>query len=394
MDDLLNTEAEKTSEKLPEFRGYRVMARVCKENLWHCRKEDGFYEWEEGKRVPDQEKILQIAKDEGIGEHKKSEEVLRPFEEMAEKPKDLVNLFISQAQKEGWLSKEATELTFKLTRPEDIQFTQEGKGGLNFDQRYDNTEFPKNDEEKPSVTISDEAVKSRVELYSAYSKELGIELSQEQLVDLGVMVVATHEWSHSIEKALVTQYAQTCKSLPDFDEKEDGWPLTGLSSGVLYRQAKEISMPVLSNLEERDVGSMDTERFATGFEMEATRIYLEQQGLPTETAQSMVDKMRKERGERLKDFSQMRDSLGKTDLELLTLTCDLRDVLKKGKLDEFYIPALWSTIGYFGGYNREQLKVSIDKALEEGKDTAKVAEQLAEKRKQRIPAIPFPLSNS
>ena len=358
------TPPETTPEKrLPDFAGYRILARIQQEGLWQSRDENGRYIYDADKRITDTGRLLEIARGEiEIRERTRQtprEFDLPPLETLKTTTQKNIEQFIAVAKAEGIVSDSVVALTDRLTRPSDVRGVDEGTGGLNFDSRWDSGKFPEDHEPHPEVILSTSIIKNRMDNYANAAKELGINLTQEQLMNAAISAVAVHEWSHSLERSLETQYLTIARNLPEYDDKQDYWQTMGLASNVIYRGAEMVTEPLLDNTKPQDAEIMHTERFATSFEFEATRVSLEATGVSKEDAGRFVSELHRGRNERLEDFKGLRDSLQMSNLDLGSFMIDTWIALRDGGIDGGYIPGSFKEIGYLGAYNKPQLASMI-----------------------------------
>ncbi len=364
---------ETSPEKhLPDFAGYRILARIIEEGLWQCRDKNNRYIYDADKRITNNGRLLEIAKGEIEARTNTrpppQEFDLPPLETLKATTQKNIEQFISEAKAEDIVSDSVIALTDRLTRPSDIRVVDEGHGGLNFDSRWDSGKFPEEHEPRPEVTLSTSIIRNRMDNYSNAAKELGINLTQEQLMNAAISAVAVHEWSHSLERALETQYLTIARNLPEYDDKQDYWQTIGLASNVIYRGAEKIAVPMLAHTKPQYAEIMHIERFATGFEFEATRISLVATGVSIEDAERFVAKLSRTRNERLEDFKSLRASLQMSDLNLESFMNDTRIALRQAGLNQSYIPGSLEEIGYLDGYSRPQLASMIRHAQAEVSD--------------------------
>ncbi len=356
--------AETTPEKsLPDFAGYRILAKIRQEGLWQSRDENGRYIYDADKRITDTGRLLEIARGEiETREHTRQaprEFDLPPLETLKTTTQKKIEQFIAVAKAEGIVSDNVVALTDRLTRPSDVRVVDEGTGGLNFDSRWDSGKFPEDHEPHPEVTLSTSIIKNRMENYANTARELGINFTEEQLMNAAISAVAVHEWSHSLERSLETQYLTIARNLPEYDDKQDYWQTMGLASHVIYRGAEMVTEPLLDNAKSQDAEIMHRERFATSFEFEATRVSLEATGVSKEDAGRFVSELHRGINERLEDFKGLRDSLQMSDLDLGSFMIDTRIALRDGGIDGGYVPGSLKEIGYLSTYNRPQLSSMI-----------------------------------
>lgn len=386
--DSPDQESNTSKEDTPKLSGFRVLDRVVGENLWRLKNNEGEWLREPEERIPNSHRVTEIAKEEVERANKPQEQAeinLPQALELNQKVPDLVEGVITQAIEEGWLLKEAVDLTERLSRIQDIQVVENQQQGLNLDLRIDQGVFPEEDEEnRPNLTIGYDLIKARVNYFRDIATRSGLDLTPEQLVSAALASAAVHEWSHSIEKAFQTKLLSVATGLTEYiDEGQNFWNVTRMARRVLYDLTKEATAPILNHLSDEDAGMASVEQFATGVETEAIRISLEQTELSKEQAEHFVAIHKQDQQERLKEFALLREKLNLTDQDLETLCLDVRSILK-GRDIKTYIPDLWKGIGYFSPYSQAELKNIITGALDKVDNHEQIRAQMIEMRQDQL----------
>lgn len=362
------------------FPGYRFAAEVAREKLWRNKDEKGNVLVNQKDRIVDEERIVEIAKKE-LPES--NEDVALPEHEILQQEAIKgVHEYISNAIKIGMLSPEVIALTNRMNLPEDIRIIGEGDRGINIDRRYDSSQFPE-DGHRPDIILTPSIIKNRVEHYAHISSELNLGLSMEQIRRVAIGAVAVHEWSHSLERALKTDYEGKIRRLGEYDPKKDLLTASGLAQKIVFREAADITLSPVAGLEERNVGFAHTEQFATGFELDATRVALEHTGISVENANLFVEKLESARAKRLVEFRKLYQNLGMSNREMESFFFDMAAVLKRNQIDISYIPDLWKGLGYLQGYNTAALEVMVKRAYERLQNDDLIKQDFLEEKKQR-----------
>lgn len=394
MTEVTDTHIESGNLEPFKFSGNIVAAEAVTKGYWKGMDESGYHNFKDEERILNRVGIKEsLRKRAQVLESSQAQHEtvnLPPTQELSKKAQQLTAAFIESTQLEGWLPEEALKLVARFTRPDEIYVYSDEKighgGGLNLDRRYNTDEFPQ-DSDRPSITIAESIIRYETQSYLKIAKEVGLEMTPEQAIEIALGFIAVHEWSHSLERGLETKYSGILKSLPEYNDEKDYWMVMGLRNEFVYEQAKQVSLPLISGLKQIDASGAHIEQFATGFQDEAVKFVAKRQGFTEEQAQKFVGVVNQERKERLDDFIKVRDLLratGLDDFSIWKLFIDVKDIARDENLDKtMYIPYLWKDLGYLRGYTKEQLSSMVTKSVEIISDADKVRQDLISAQKAK-----------
>lgn len=353
-----------------EFAGHRIVWRVFTEGLWKNEDEKGNLLLDTSKRINDTERVIAIAQEETSKEPFDDETtiVLPQTETLNRICREIVRSFIEDTVDQKWLTREIVELTFCLTKPEDIEIVEMNfAGAVNIYLTGDQFNFPKKKDKRPKLYVNELIVKNWISNNEGVSKKLNLRLTKDQILEASLCAIGVHEWSHSIERALGILYRKTTKESGLISNDGDRSTAIYLSHSVVFEQAKKITRSVIEDLldrHENNAFSMHTERFASGFDREATRFSLKKNKVHNKTVRTFI-KTSEARGEKkLDEFKKLRKALGLNDYDLSTLFFDVREIMRDSNFDKDYVESLWDDLGYFVPYRREELEQMIALAYE------------------------------
>jgi hypothetical protein len=185
----------------------------------------------------------------------------------------------------------------RLVKPNEVKV---GAGGVS-EFGYRNDYFPEINEEKASLNIDIESEQLYLKRLAGKLDNLGITLAPEQLEEVALAGLLSHEYGHALHKTIeLLQIEQRLTELVERPAKDDLWEIgSEVKTEVLQTLTKIASDPQLDQISYFSNGDrrtawpigfhqIDAERLGTGFELLGLKYSLKRTGLSDDDVAKVV----------------------------------------------------------------------------------------------------------
>lgn len=342
---------------------------------WLFYPEDNRFGVEEAY-VVDIDKAIQVLEDNESQQEILPDKYGNREQELFELSKSAFKRSVKAFVKNGDVSSALAVEVGRLMRPGNVVVTQEDFGRF----LYLGDEFPKRDEERGALEVGVKYVFRQIEGYKEILSQNGVELTEEQIIDLILRGLVSHEYGHAVDRTMqLLTWGEYVSGIPGGGEPNlsDRYRIRGkMHQEIFDRIAPNEDLATVLALEPDDKEdayytnreSTSSERVGRGFHYLGMRYALLELGLDKEKADNIVRSFTRTEDSKLNQYKNLADEIRATGLNLEIFCHGINDLVSQlrklgrndlaGKFPYLDMPD-GRQLGYFYPLSQEQIRTYI-----------------------------------